>query len=92
MFTVPKPYPKEFRDDVVNVARDREPGQHLKQIAADLGVSESCLKNWMKAADVEDGIKPGTTAAENASLREALVGRSPAGRRRWIRAVLRLPR
>ena len=70
MFTVPKPYPKEFRDDVVNVARNREPGQHLKQIAADFGISESCLTNWMKAADVEDGVKPGTTAAENADLRE----------------------
>jgi hypothetical protein len=31
---VPKPYPEEFRDDVVNVARNREPGQHLKQMAA----------------------------------------------------------
>src|SRR3954463_15337449 len=71
MFTVPKPYPKEFRDDVVNVARNREPGQHIKQIAADFGISESCLTNWMKAADVEDGIKPGTTATENAELREA---------------------
>jgi transposase-like protein len=71
MFTVPKPYPKEFRDDVVNVARNREPGQHLKQIAADFGTSESCLTNWMKAADVEDGVKPGTTAADNADLREA---------------------
>jgi transposase len=71
MFTVPKPYPKEFRDDVVNVARNREPGQHLKQIAADFGISESCLTNWMKAADVEDGVKPGTTVAENADLREA---------------------
>src|SRR3954453_16535310 len=70
MFTVPKPYPKEFRDDVVNVARNREPGQHLKQIAADFGISQSCLTNWMKAADVEDGVKPGTTAAENADLRE----------------------
>ena len=68
---MPKPYPKEFRDDVVNVARNRRPGQHLKQIAADFGISESCLTNWMKAADVEDGVKPGTTAAENADLREA---------------------
>jgi transposase-like protein len=59
MFTVPKPYPKEFRDDVVNVARNREPGQHLKQIAADFGISESCLTNWMKAADVEEGSSPG---------------------------------
>ena len=71
MCTVPKPYPKEFRDDVVRVARNREPGVHLKQIAADFGVSESCLTNWMKTADVEDGVKPGTTTAENAELREA---------------------
>ena len=68
---MPKAFPKEFRDDVVNVARNREPGQHLKQIAADFGISESCLTNWTKAADVEDGVKPGTTAAENADLREA---------------------
>ncbi len=71
MCAVPKPYPKEFRDDVVRVARNREPGVHLKQIAADFGISESCLTNWLKSADVEDGIKPGTTAAENTELREA---------------------
>ena len=71
MCTVPKPYPKEFRDDVVRVARNREPGVHLKQIAADFGISESCLTNWMKTADVEDGKKPGTTSTENAELREA---------------------
>ena len=70
MYTVPKPYPKEFRDDVVRVARNREPGVHLKQIAADFGISESCLTNWLKNADVEDGIKPGTTAAENVENRE----------------------
>ena len=68
---MPKPYPKEFRDDVVRVARNREPGVHLKQIAADFGISESCLTSWLKTADVEDGIKPGTAAAENTELREA---------------------
>jgi hypothetical protein len=36
---MPKPYPKEFRQDVVRVARNREPGQTLKQIAADFGIS-----------------------------------------------------
>ena len=66
---MPKPYPKEFREDVVRVARNREPGVHLKQIAADFGISESCLTNWMKTADIEDGVKPGTT--ENVELREA---------------------
>ncbi len=68
---MPKPYPTGFRDDVVRVARNREPGQQLKQIAADFGISESCLANWLKAADVEDGITPGSTASENVELREA---------------------
>lgn len=68
---MPKPYPREFREDVVRVARNREPGMLLKDIAGDFGISESCLANWMKAADVEDGLKPGSSAAETAELREA---------------------
>jgi transposase-like protein len=43
----------------------------LKTVAADFGISESCLNNWLKAADVEDGIKPGATAAENEELKKA---------------------
>jgi hypothetical protein len=45
----------------IPVARNREPDVLLKTIATDFGISESCLANWLKAADVEDGIKPGTT-------------------------------
>ena len=41
---MPEPFPKEYRDDVVNVARKREPGQTIKQIAADFGIAESCLR------------------------------------------------
>ena len=67
---MPKPYPKEFRDDVVRVARNREPGVRLKQIAADFGISESCLTGWMKKADIEDGAKPGLTSEQNAENRE----------------------
>ena len=68
---MPKPYPREFREDVIRVARNREPDVQLKTIAADFGISESCLNNWLRAADVEDGLKPGTSAAENAELRDA---------------------
>ena len=67
---MPKPYPREFRDDVVRVARNREPGVHLKQIAADFGISESCLNGWLKAADVEDGLKPGLSSEQSAENRE----------------------
>jgi transposase len=70
MSIVPRAHPREFRDDVVRVARNREPGQTLKQVAADFGISESCLTNWLAAADREDGIKPGVTAAESEQLRE----------------------
>jgi len=70
MSTVPKPYPREFRDDVIAVARRREGGVTLAQIAKDFGISESCLNLWLKAADVEDGRKPGVTAAEASETRE----------------------
>jgi hypothetical protein len=35
---VPKSYPREFRDDVVRVARDRDAGVTVEQIANDFGV------------------------------------------------------
>ncbi len=70
MCTMPKTYPKEFRDDVVRVARSREPGQSLKQIAVEFGISESCRTNWLAQADVENGIKPGVAADEARENRE----------------------
>ena len=65
---MPKPYPKEFRDDVVAVARKGE--APLNQIAKDFGISEGCLHNWLKKADIEDGRRAGVTDAERAELRE----------------------
>ena len=68
MLTVPKPHPREFRDDVVAVARKGE--APIAEIARDFGISESCLRNWLAKADVDDGRRPGVTAAESAELRE----------------------
>lgn len=67
---MPAPYPQEFRDDVVAVARGREPGVTLKQIAEDFGISEASLTNWLKAADVEEGKRPGVTKEESEELRQ----------------------
>lgn len=39
---MPKPYPAEFRRDVVAVARQ---GGSIAQIAKDFGITESCLRN-----------------------------------------------
>lgn len=64
------PYPQEFREDVVAVARGREPGVTLAQVAKDFGVSDATLSNWLKQADIEEGRKPGVTKDEAAEVRE----------------------
>lgn len=50
---MPKPYPEEFRRDVVAVARKRE--TPWTQLVKDFEVSEACIHNWVKKADIEDG-------------------------------------
>ncbi|MGL5852259.1 MAG: IS3 family transposase [Phycicoccus sp.] len=67
---MPKPYPQEFRDDVVRVARAREDGVTLKQVAKDFGISESCVTNWMGQADRDAGVRSGPGREELAELRE----------------------
>ena len=57
-----RPHPKEFRDDVVAVARRGE--APIAQIAKDFGISDSCLRNWLHAADVADGHRSGVTLTE----------------------------
>jgi transposase len=65
-----KRYPKEFRDDVVQVARLHQ--APMTQIAKDFGISDATLYEWIKRADVEEGVRPGMTedqATENRELR-----------------------
>ena len=68
---MPKPFPREFRDDVVRVARRREPGVTLEQIATDFGVHPMTLSKWLRQAAVDDGDKPGASTSESAELRAA---------------------
>ncbi len=58
---MPVAHPKEFREDVVAVARRGD--APIAQVAKAFGISESCLRNWMHRADVEDGHRPGITKA-----------------------------
>lgn len=70
---MPKPFPAEFRADVIAVARKGE--APLRQIAKDFGISEAHLHRPLKIADREDGLdRPGTPAATDdlsVQLREA---------------------
>lgn len=64
-----RPYPREFREEVVRVARNREDGLAIEQIAADFGVHPMMLRKWMRQADIDDGGTPGKTTGEQAELR-----------------------
>jgi transposase-like protein len=68
MSAVPKPFPKEFREDVVRVARSSDAS--VAQVAKDFGISESCLHWWLALDDIEAGKRPGVTQSESAELRE----------------------
>ena len=72
---MPKPFPPEFRRDVIAVARKGEAS--ISQVARDFGISESCLQRWLKIADREDGLAPpatndrgGGSKEESAEVRE----------------------
>lgn len=67
---MPKPFPKEFREDVLRVARNREPGVTLAQIAKDFGIHTGTLENWMRGERVDAGEQSGVTTSEAAKLRE----------------------
>ncbi len=63
---MPKPFPKEFRRDVIAVARQGD--QSIAQVARNFGVSESCLARWLKIADREDGLAPATSSGVAAGV------------------------
>lgn len=73
---MPKPYPKEFRDDVVRVAENREPGVTIEQVAADFGVHPMTLTKWLARSRAESNAArtgssvTGDHAAELRELRQ----------------------
>ena len=59
---MPRAYPQEFREDVVRIARLGELA--YSQMAKDFGISETCVSDWVRRADVKEGNRPGTSAAD----------------------------
>jgi transposase len=64
---MPAPHPLEFRQRAVELARQGT--KPVSGIARDLGISESCLRNWMAQADAdENGSAVRLTSAEKKEL------------------------
>ena len=65
---MPRPHPPEFRQRAVELARLRE--KPVAQIAEDIGISDSCLRGWMRQADIDDGRRNGLSREDRDELAE----------------------
>ena len=49
---MPAPHPPEFRRRAVELARQKT--KPVAELAKELRISESCLRNWMAQADIDE--------------------------------------
>jgi transposase-like protein len=60
---VPPPHTAEFRRRAIELARQR--AKPISEVAKDLRISESCLRNWVAQADADErGSQTRLTSAE----------------------------
>ena len=65
---MPAPHSPEFRRRALDLVAQGNP---VARTARDLGISESCLRNWMNRDAIDSGTKPGLTTDERKELVEA---------------------
>ena len=65
---MPRPYPKEFREGALQLVREGE--RPVAQIAHELGIAESCVRRWIKQAELDSGKRDdGLTTGDREELR-----------------------
>jgi transposase len=65
---MPRPHPRELRTAAVAAARLG--AAPIGEVAKDFGISDSCLRNWVRHANVHDARRPGTVAQESVEVQE----------------------
>jgi transposase len=71
----PKKYPDEVRERAVRMVFEirQETGQQqgaIARVADRLGVNRETLRNWVRQAEVDGGMRPGTTTVDARRLAE----------------------
>jgi transposase-like protein len=65
---MPQPYPKEFREGALELVRQGE--RSIPEVARDLVIAESCLRNSVKRDQLDRGERDdGLTTAEREELK-----------------------
>lgn len=71
----PRKYPDELRERATRMAIDarKDPATRAgvyKRIGDQLGVHPEALRTWVQRAEVDEGLRPGTTSADAARIAE----------------------
>ena len=71
----PRKYPDELRERATRMAVDarRDPATRsgaLKRIGEQLGINPETLRNWVTQAEIDGGVRPGTTTDDAQRLVE----------------------
>lgn len=65
---MPRPYPAGFRRRALDLVAT---GRTVRDVAASLGIAESCLYRWKSQDLIDGGLKPGPTSSDSAELAAA---------------------
>lgn len=71
----PRKYPDELRERAIRMAVEarRDPATRpgaLARIGGQLGINPETLRNWVSQAEVDEGLRPGTTTDEARRIAE----------------------
>jgi len=61
-------FSESFKTEAVKLVKEQ--GRSIGKAAKELGISESALRKWVNASDVEQGAKAGLTMAEKVEIRD----------------------
>ena len=61
-------YPPDFRGEAVRLVASSD--RSLSRIAKDLGIAEQTLRNWVRHAEIEDGVRDALAPSEREELRQ----------------------
>lgn len=65
---MPKPYPAAFRRQALALHDD---GRTMRDVAASLGIAESCLHRWWRQHRIDQGLASGLSDADRGALAAA---------------------
>ena len=75
----PTKYSEELRDRAVRMALDarRDPARSrgaIRRIAEQLGVHPEAMRNWVRTAEIDGGLRPGTSTSDGERIADLEVG------------------